>query len=74
MKRLTKAQADAAGYRSITTDIFPKRRTEAHIVASIEESMRGADAVWIESVDGTLQAARKSSELILTRELITKLP
>ena len=74
MKRITKSEADAAGYRSITTSIFPERETEKPIVASIEKSLRSVDAVWIVAPDGTLQAARKAAELILTRELLEKIP
>ena len=72
MKRITEEQATAGGYRAITTDIWPERESEKHIVTSIESAMAGLDAVWIIQPNDSLQAARKTTELILTRELLNK--
>jgi len=50
------------GYRPITVSI--DSRTEPHIFQSIQQSLRGADAVWISDNNGKrFFAARKASEL-----------
>lgn len=47
LKVLTRLEAAKQGYRSITTGIHHTQ--ESDVIDSIEESMRGVDAVWIKS-------------------------
>lgn len=69
MKLITFKEAEEQGYRSITADIWPERDDEKHIVASVESTMEGCDAVWIAMSYGALQCGRKRSELILSEDV-----
>jgi hypothetical protein len=66
LKTITREQAQLSGFVSLTTDIHTKR--EAAIVESIEHSMTGCDACWISTGPGTVQLARRASDIIRNRE------
>lgn len=53
-------EAEQRGFVSITNDINIK--TESEIINSIENSMRGIIAVWIESIGNAVQLGRLSRE------------
>ena len=55
MKTLTRREARAEGYKAITMDIT----IDSEIYKSMQDSMKGVDAVWIETGDFSVQLARK---------------
>lgn len=55
MKTLTRKEARAAGYKSITMDVT----IGSDIYRSMQAGMRGVDAVWIETGDYTVMLARR---------------
>lgn len=64
MKIITESEAEILGYRSITTDVDPRK--EADIFMSIESTLNHDNAVWIKQKNGMVQAARKQSKLTPT--------
>ena len=53
-------QAKESGYEHITIPIYPK--TEQHIIQSIEKSMKGIDAIWID-YGNHIELGRKKGEI-----------
>jgi hypothetical protein len=62
LKIITPAIARLENYSEITTPINP--RTEIEIFSNLEKQLKGVDAVWIKHPDGTMSAARRTSELV----------
>ena len=60
LRIITPAIARLENYSEITTPINP--RTE--IFRNLEKQLTGVDAVWIKHPDGTMSAARRTSELV----------
>jgi hypothetical protein len=73
MKHLTVQEAKDQGYRPITSDLWPDRESDKPIIASIEENMRGKDAVWIDMPYEAVQAARKRRELVLPEDEVKRI-
>ena len=70
METITEAAAKRLGYKSISTDVNPKREPE--IMASMERDLGPTGAVWIAGDNGRLQAARPVRDICQgEEELIT---
>jgi len=59
MKTITRNEARALGYASITEDITEGSEMQAHMTAD----MQGVDAVWIRIGDFRVQLGRKRPDL-----------
>ena len=55
MKTLTRKEARAEGYKPITMNVT----VASEIYHSMQDGMRGVDAVWIETGDFTVMLARR---------------
>jgi len=66
---MTRAEAEGAGYVSVTNIFDPS--AEPEVVASIERSMKGVDAVWITETHAfrvVCELGRKKGEVNLLLE------
>jgi hypothetical protein len=67
LRCVSQATAEREGYREITTPIHPAR--ESQIFASVQNSLRRTDSVWVEHPGGKFSAARKQRELLAVEAL-----
>jgi len=61
LRVLSPDQAKLSGYKAITTPV--DRKTESAIFDSMQDSMHGADAVWLDCGKGRFALARRASDL-----------
>jgi len=63
LRIITPQAARLEDYSEITVPINP--RTEAEIFRNLERQLEGVDGVWIKHPNGTMSAARRTSELVI---------
>ena len=63
LRIITPQAARLEGYVEISVPISRKREPE--IFTSMEATLTGTDAVWLDYGNGTFSAARRKSELVL---------
>ena len=69
LRIISQATAKAEGYAEITTPIHPS--TEAGIFRSVQDGLRGMDAVWIQHKAGCFAAGRKQRDLLPLETLVS---
>jgi len=63
LRIITPQAARLEEYSEITMPINP--RTEAEIFRNLERQLEGVDGVWIKHPDGTMSAARRTSDIVI---------
>jgi hypothetical protein len=69
LRTITPQAARLEGFQEISVPISRKREPE--IFASMEASLAGVDAVWLDHGNGTFSAARRKRDLLPLETLVS---